>query len=54
MPRTILIHLNVTVPDDDDRTTDEIIAAVCAMIEVVSDHDSVRDLAPTVVLAEEV
>ena len=37
MPRTILVHLNVTVPDDDSRTFGEIGEAIEAALEVGSD-----------------
>lgn len=39
MTRTVLIHLNVTVPDGDDRNADEVADAVLAAIEVGSDND---------------
>jgi len=45
MTRTILVHLNVTVPDEDDRTADKIADALLGAIEVGSDDDSVRGLA---------
>ncbi len=54
MARTILIHQNVQVPDDDDRTADQIKEAVDAAIEVGSDHESVRGLVIEAVLWEEV
>lgn len=38
MPRTILVHLNVTAPDDDARSADEIADAILAALEVGSDH----------------
>ena len=44
MPRTILVHLNVTVPDSDKRNADEVADAILAAIEVGSDDDSVREL----------
>ena len=54
MPRTILVHLNVQVPDKDPRTPGEIARAVYGALEVGSDDDSVRDLKITVALTEEV
>jgi hypothetical protein len=42
--RTILVHLNVTVPWNDERNPDEIADAILAAIEVGSDDDSVRSL----------
>jgi len=42
--RTIVIHLSVQVPDDDQRTDDQIADAVIAAVEVGQDDDSVRDL----------
>jgi hypothetical protein len=44
MPRTILVHLNVSVPDGDERGADEVADAILAAIEVGSDDDSVRSL----------
>ena len=54
MPRTILVHLNVEVPDDDDREADAIAEAILAAVEVGSDSDEVRDLVVAAPLAEEV
>ena len=53
MPRTILVHLNVEVPDEDRRPVPEIVASVLAALEVGSDDESVRDLKIVVPLAEE-
>lgn len=52
MSRTILLHLNVVVPDDDGRDTPEIVRVIEAAIEVGSDHDTVRNLVIETVLAE--
>lgn len=52
--RTILVHLNVAVPEEDERSAEQIADAVLGAIEVGSDDDSVRDLAITAPLAEEV
>lgn len=41
--RTILVHLNVEVPDDDPRDANAIADAILSMIEVGSDDDSVRE-----------
>lgn len=54
MPRTILVHLNVTVPDDDIRSADQIGDAIEAALEVGSDDPSVSGLEVHVVLIEEV
>lgn len=54
MPREILMHLNVAVPDGDVRTPDQIADAVMAAAEVGSDDDSVRDLEVVVAMVEEV
>lgn len=54
MPRTILIHLNVEAPDTDERTADEIVAAVMGALEVGSDDGSVRDLEIVNALSEEI
>lgn len=54
MPRTILVHLNVEVPDHDDREAEAIADAILAAVEVGSDSDEVRDLMVTAPLAEEV
>lgn len=52
MPRTVLMHMNVVVPDGDERSVPELVIALEAAIEVGSDDPTVRDL--EVVLAEEV
>lgn len=52
--REIIIHLNVQVPDKDERNADEISEAILACIEVGRDDDSVRDLDIVIPLAEEV
>lgn len=54
MPRTVLVHLNVGVPDDDTRTAGEIAEALLGALEVGSDDDSVRDLDVTAPLAEQI
>jgi hypothetical protein len=54
MPRTILVHLNVTPPEGDTRTANEIADAILAAVEVGSDDDSVRGLVIVAPLAEEV
>lgn len=54
MERTILIHLNVEVPDGDERSVETIEAAVRGALEVGDDDDSVGGLTITVALAEEV
>lgn len=54
MSRTILVHLNVEAPDDDQRTADEIADAILAAIEVGSDDETVYYLKVAAPLAEEV
>ena len=54
MPRTILVHLNVSVPDGDDRTAEQIQTAVMGAYEVGSDDVSLEGLEVTSPLAEEV
>lgn len=54
MPRTILVHLSVDVPDDDDRTPPEIAEAIQGALDVGWDDDEVRDLAVFIPLVEEV
>lgn len=44
MPRTILIHTSVTVPDTDGRSTPDIVQALEGAIQVGSDDDTVRSL----------
>ena len=53
-PRSILVHLNVEVPADDERDADQIAEAVAAALEVGSDDESVRGFTYAVPLAEEV
>lgn len=50
--RTILVHLKVIVPPEDDRAPDEIAEAILGAIEVGSDDDSVGYLRVTAPLAE--
>lgn len=50
--RTVLLHLNVEVPADDDRPVSEIVAAVLGAIEVGSDDESVSGLVVECPLAE--
>jgi hypothetical protein len=52
--REILIHLNVTVPDGDQRDSDEIERAVMGALEVGSDHDDLRGLEIVAALSEEI
>lgn len=54
MPRTILVHLNVTVPDDDSRTFGEIGEAIEAALEVGSDDPTVSGLVVHVTLVDEI
>lgn len=55
MPRTILIHLNVEVPENDKRKVEEIVfSAISGALVVGSDDDSVRDLKFSIPLAEEI
>jgi hypothetical protein len=53
MTRRILVHLNVEVPEDDQREPDEIGEAIVAAAHVGSDDDSVRDLVVHNALSEE-
>jgi hypothetical protein len=53
-PRTVVLHLNITVPNDDSRATTAIADAVMGAIEVGKDDDAVRDLRIVDALAEEV
>jgi len=52
MPRTILIHMFVTVPDDDGRSTPEIVGVIEEAFEVGSDNISVCNLGIEACLAE--
>ena len=52
MSRTILIHMFVTVPDDDGRSTPEIVGAIEEAFEVGSDNISVCNLGIEACLAE--
>jgi hypothetical protein len=51
--RTILVHLNVKVPPEDQREPDEISEAIMAAFVVGSDDDSVRELVIVNALTEE-
>lgn len=52
--RTVLVHLNVEVPDEDERDADAIADALLGALEVGSDDESVRDLKVVAPLAEDV
>ena len=52
--RTVLVHLNVEVPDDDKRDPDDIANALMAALHVGSDHPSVERLRVECPLVEEV
>lgn len=54
MPREILVHLNVQVPDGDDRPAEEIGQAIQGAIEVGSDNESVDGLTIEVALVDEI
>jgi hypothetical protein len=58
MPRTILTHLSIEVPDEDDRDADAIAAAFMAAYEVgmegAPDDVKLDGLTVSVVLSEEV
>ena len=54
MPRTILVHLNVSVPDDDHRTAEQVAQALMDAYDVGSLDESVWNLRPSVALAEEI
>lgn len=60
MGRIILVHVNVEVPDDDARTTSDVVAAMKQAIEVGSDQryqgmqGSLHGLTIEITLAEEV
>jgi hypothetical protein len=51
--RTVLVHLNVEVPEADARDAEEIAQAVYGALEVGSDHESVRNLTVVMALSEE-
>jgi hypothetical protein len=48
------MHMSVEVPDDDERSVDELVKAVEGAIEVGSDNPSVSGLEIVVVMAEEI
>lgn len=52
--RTVLVHLNVQVPDYDNRTADEVGGAILDALDVGSDDDAVRNLLVECPLVEEV
>lgn len=54
MPRTVLVHLNVEVPDGDERSVEEIESAVRGALEVGSDHELVKSLGIEITLSEEI
>jgi hypothetical protein len=54
MPRTILVHLNVTVPGDDSRSIGEIAEAIEAALEVGADDPAVSGLGVHVALVDQI
>ena len=52
MPRTVLMHANVQVPDDDGRPTPELVQAVEAALKSRSDHPPMKGLDIEIVMAE--
>lgn len=54
MTRTVLVHLNVEVPDSDPRDADQIGEAISGALEVGSDDESVSGLTIVVALTDEV
>lgn len=52
-PREVLVHLNVAVPDGDQRDADQIRDAVMGALEVGSDDESLHGLEIVCPLAEE-
>lgn len=53
MPRTVLVHLNVEVPDTETRTADQIADAILSALVVGGDDESVWELDIVCPLAEE-
>jgi hypothetical protein len=51
--RTVLVHLNVEVPAEDQRNAVEIASALMEALEVGSDDETVYYLRPVMVMAEE-
>lgn len=51
---TFLVHLNVTAPEGDERTADQVATAISGALEVGSDDESLDGLTIEVVLAEEI
>lgn len=54
MTREILVHLNVTVPEGDDRLAEDIGTAIMGALEVGGDDESVSDLEIIVALVDEI
>lgn len=54
MPRTILVHLNVEVPDGDGRTANGIADNVLDAVHIAIESGDVDVLRADVALAEEV
>lgn len=51
---TFLVHLNVTAPEGNGRTAEQIATAISGALEVGSDDESLDGLTVDVVLAEEI
>jgi len=53
--RTILIHLSVEVPEDDERDSEQIISAIADSLAAASSENySVKELEISIPLAEEI
>jgi hypothetical protein len=50
--RTVLVHLNITVPAGDDRDANQIKDAILGALEVGADHETMHGLHIAVPLAE--
>ena len=54
MPREILIHLNVEVPESDTRSAEEISDAISGALEVGSDNEILEGISWQIPLAEDI
>jgi len=54
MPREILIHMNVEVPEDDKRSAEEISQAIQGALEVGSDNEILEGISWQIPLAEDI
>ena len=52
--RTFLIHLNLELPEGDERSSDDVASAIAGAIEVGSDNEILKGIKIDIPLVEEI